>query len=109
MRIGGEDLLSWGGADPAQTLHALLQAIARLLHPDVGDSPSLGVGEVRRFASIRPAAFQGAQTWILSRAAYMRSGRSKILEHQFTPGAEAVCSWGGMQWNFAIVTLYTSD
>lgn len=46
MRIGGEDLLSWGGADPAQTLHSLLQAVARLLRPDVEDSPSLGVGEV---------------------------------------------------------------
>ncbi|BDA48104.1 Importin-9 [Coccomyxa sp. Obi] len=46
VRIGGEDLLSWNGADPAQTLHMLLQAVARLLHPDVGDSPSLGVGEV---------------------------------------------------------------
>ena len=47
VRIGGEDLLSWNGADPAQTLHMLLQAVARLLHPEVGDSPSLGVGEVR--------------------------------------------------------------
>lgn len=46
MRIGGEDLLSWGGADPNQTLNTLLQAVARLLQPDVDDSSSLGVGEV---------------------------------------------------------------
>lgn len=53
VRIGGEDMLSWNGADPGQTLHMLLQAIARLLHPDVGDSPSLGVGEVRSYCSGR--------------------------------------------------------
>ena len=62
MRIGGEDLLSWGGADPAQTLHALLQAVARLLHPDVGDSPSLGVGEVRLVQMILEIAAVPA-TW----------------------------------------------
>ena len=53
MRIGGEDLLSWNGADPDQTLHTLLAAVARLLQPDVGDSASFGVGEVRRFMSLR--------------------------------------------------------
>ena len=47
VRIGGEQLLAWGGADPAHTLHALLAAVSRLLQPDIGDSPSLGVGEAR--------------------------------------------------------------
>ena len=46
MRIGGEEMLSWGGANPEQTLHALLQAIAVLLRPEAGDSASLGIGEV---------------------------------------------------------------
>ena len=46
MRIGGEEMLSWGGANPEQTLHALLQAIAVLLRPAAGDSASLGIGEV---------------------------------------------------------------
>lgn len=48
MRIGGEGLLSWNGADPDRTLHSLLAAVARLLQPNVGDSPSFGVGEVCR-------------------------------------------------------------
>lgn len=48
MRIGGEEMLSWGGANPEQTLHALLQAVAWLLTPDAGDSASLGIGEVGR-------------------------------------------------------------
>ena len=39
-------MLSWGGADPEQTLHALLQAVALLLTPEAGDSASLGIGEV---------------------------------------------------------------
>ena len=47
MRIGGEEMLSWGGANPEQTLHALLQAVAWLLKPEAGDSASLGIGEVR--------------------------------------------------------------
>ena len=47
MRIGGEEMLSWGGADPEQTLHALLQAVALLLTPEAGDSASLGIGEVK--------------------------------------------------------------
>ena len=46
VRIGGEEMLSWGGADPEQTLHALLQAVALLLTPEAGDSASLGIGEV---------------------------------------------------------------
>lgn len=46
MRIGGEEMLSWGGVNPEQTLHALLQAVAVLLKPDAGDSASLGIGEV---------------------------------------------------------------
>ena len=46
MRIGGEEMLSWGGANPEQTLHALLQAVAVLLKPGAGDSASLGIGEV---------------------------------------------------------------
>ena len=55
MRIGGEEMLSWGGADPEQTLHALLQAVALLLTPEAGDSASLGIGEVEllsRHASV---------------------------------------------------------
>ncbi len=47
MRIGGEEMLSWGGADPEQTLRALLQAVALLLTPEAGDSASLGIGEVQ--------------------------------------------------------------
>lgn len=46
MRIGGEQMLSWGGANPEQTLHALMQAVAVLLKPSAGDSASLGIGEV---------------------------------------------------------------
>ena len=53
MRIGGEEMLSWGGADPEQTLHALLQAVALLLTPEAGDSASLGIGEVQNLS--RPA------------------------------------------------------
>ena len=40
-------MLCWGGADPEQTLHALLQAVALLLTPEAGDSASLGIGEVQ--------------------------------------------------------------
>ena len=40
-------MLSWGGADPEQTLQALLQAVALLLTPEAGDSASLGIGEVQ--------------------------------------------------------------
>jgi len=49
VRIGGEEMLSWGGVNPEQTLHALLQAVAVLLKPGAGDSASLGIGEVGLF------------------------------------------------------------
>ncbi len=65
MRIGGEALLSWGGAQPDQTLHALLRAVLRLLQPVVGDSPSLGVGEARAVACL---ASSSAMTQSLLRA-----------------------------------------
>ena len=53
VRIGGEEMLSWGGANPEQTLHALLQAVAWLLKPEAGDSASLGIGEVRAQSIVR--------------------------------------------------------
>ena len=53
VRIGGEEMLSWGGANPEQTLHALLQAVAILLKPCAGDSASLGIGEVSASPSCR--------------------------------------------------------
>jgi hypothetical protein len=53
VRIGGEEMLSWGGANPEQTLHALLQAVAWLLKPEAGDSASLGIGGVRAQSIVR--------------------------------------------------------
>jgi len=37
-------MLSWGGANPHDTLQGLLQVVSRLLQPDMGDSSSLYVG-----------------------------------------------------------------
>jgi hypothetical protein len=37
-------MLSWGGANPQDTLQGLLQVVSRLLQPDMGDSSSLYVG-----------------------------------------------------------------
>ena len=37
-------MLSWGGANPQDTLQGLLQMVSRLLQPDMGDSSSLYVG-----------------------------------------------------------------
>ena len=42
--IAGVDMLSWGGANPQDTLQGLLQVVSRLLQPDMGDSSSLYVG-----------------------------------------------------------------
>jgi len=42
--IAGVDMLSWGGANPHDTLQGLLQVVSRLLQPDMGDSSSLYVG-----------------------------------------------------------------
>lgn len=42
--IAGVDMLSWGGANPQETLQGLLQVVSRLLQPDMGDSSSLYVG-----------------------------------------------------------------
>ena len=42
--IAGVDILSWGGANPPDTLQGLLQVVSRLLQPDMGDSSSLYVG-----------------------------------------------------------------
>ena len=36
--------MSWGGANPHDTLQGLLQVVSRLLQPDMGDSSSLYVG-----------------------------------------------------------------
>lgn len=44
VRIGGEDLLRWGDADPAATLNSLLGALGRLLQPSLGDSAAIFVG-----------------------------------------------------------------
>ncbi len=63
VRIGGEQMLSWGGANPEQTLHALLQAVAVLLKPGAGDSASFGIGEVSAFPlwrSCGPSVGHGA-------------------------------------------------
>ncbi len=37
-------MLSWGGANPHDTLQGLLQVVSRLLQPDMGNSSSLYVG-----------------------------------------------------------------
>lgn len=42
--IAGVDMLSWGVANPHDTLQGLLQVVSRLLQPDMGDSSSLYVG-----------------------------------------------------------------
>ncbi|KAK9806782.1 hypothetical protein WJX72_002643 [[Myrmecia] bisecta] len=46
LRAGGEALLSWGGATPADTLSAILSAVTRLMQPDMGDSASLFVPNI---------------------------------------------------------------
>ena len=39
-------MLSWGGANPQETLQGLLQVVQRLLQPSLGDSASLYVGDL---------------------------------------------------------------
>ena len=45
MSKGGEDMLSWGGAEPVQTLQTLLQALARLLELNLPESTALSAGQ----------------------------------------------------------------
>ena len=45
MSKGGEGMLSWGGADPLQTLQTLLQALARLLELNLPESTALSAGQ----------------------------------------------------------------
>lgn len=40
------EMLSWGGGSPQDRLQGLLQAVSRLLQPDMGDSASLYVGSL---------------------------------------------------------------
>ena len=46
--LAGVELLAWGvqGATPQDQLQGLLQAVSRLLQPDMGDSASLYVGSL---------------------------------------------------------------
>ena len=60
VRIGGEAMLAWGGANQEQTLHALMQAVAVLLKPSAGDSASLGIGEVH---GLLLCNFGGPYSW----------------------------------------------
>lgn len=39
-------MLSWGGANPQESLQGLLQIVERLLQPSMGDSASLYVGDL---------------------------------------------------------------
>ena len=77
MRIGGEEMLSWGGADPEQTLQALLQAVALLLTPEAGDSASLGIGEVRLLSSLH--MFAASQLSLLSAASFGKRLSCELL------------------------------
>eukprot|EP00803_Ostreobium_quekettii_P005580 evm.model.scf_261EXC.5 EVM.evm.TU.scf_261EXC.5 scf_261EXC:60540-71115(+) len=46
VMVGGEQLLSWGGADPAASLQTLMAAVSRLLDPAMGDAPAAHVGQL---------------------------------------------------------------
>ena len=71
MGIGGVEVLSWGGANPQESLQGLLQVVERLLQPGLGDSASLYVGDLilqilqKMPAQVRHIASPPAFIWVV--------------------------------------------